>query len=74
MVSVAVSGNTSWVYDHSLVSYALKQPERLRSPEDRHKCHAPFKCAPTVLLITRLRKDEYVAMKIFEENFGGGSR
>ena len=35
MVSVAASGNTSWVYDPSLVSYALEQPERLRSPDYR---------------------------------------
>ena len=45
MVSVAASGNTSWVCDLTLVSYALEQPE---SPDYKHKCHAPFKCAPTV--------------------------
>ena len=49
MVSVAASGSTSWVCDPSLESYALEQPEMLRSPDYRHKCHAPFKCAPTVL-------------------------
>ena len=37
-LSVAASGNTSWVYNHSLVSYALEQPEMLRSPDYRHKC------------------------------------
>ena len=51
MVSVAASGSTSWVCDPSLVSYASEQPERLRSPDYRHKCHAPFKCAPTVLCV-----------------------
>ena len=48
MVSVAASGSTSWVCDPSLVSYELEQPEILRSPDYWHKCHAPFKCAPTV--------------------------
>ena len=48
MVLVAASGNTSWGCYPSLVSYALEQPERLRSPDYRHKCHAPFKFAPTV--------------------------
>ena len=48
MVSVAASGSTSWVCDPSLESYALEQPKMLRSPDYRHKCHAPFKCAPTV--------------------------
>ena len=48
MVLVAASDNTSWVCDPSLESYALEQPEMLRSPDYRHKCHAPFKCAPTV--------------------------
>ena len=38
MVSVAASGNISWVYNHSFVSYALEQPEMLRSPDFRHKC------------------------------------
>ena len=46
MVSVAASGSTS--FDPSLVSYALEQPEMLRSLEYWHKFHAPFKCAPTV--------------------------
>ena len=36
MVSVAASGSTSC--DPSLVSYALEQPEMLRSPDYRHKC------------------------------------
>ena len=40
MVSVAASGSTSWVCDPSLVSYALEQPEMLRSPDYRHKCDA----------------------------------
>ena len=40
---------TMWVCDPSLVSFALEQPEMLRNHEYRHKCHAPFKCAPTVL-------------------------
>ena len=48
IVSVAASGNESWVRDPNLKSYALEQPEMLRSPDYRHKCHAPFKCAPTV--------------------------
>ena len=33
MVSVAASGNISWVCYPSLVSYALEQPEMLRSPD-----------------------------------------
>ena len=49
MVSVAASGSTSWVCDPSLESYVLEQPEMLRNHEYRHKCRAPFKCAPTVL-------------------------
>ena len=49
MVLVAASGNKSWVCDPILESYALEQPEMLRSPNYRNKCHAPFKCAPTVL-------------------------
>ena len=48
MVSVAARGKVSWVCDPSLLSYALKQPDMLRSPDYKHKCHAPFKCAPTV--------------------------
>ena len=48
MVLVAASGSTLWVCDPSLVSYALEQPEMLRSPDYKHKCHAPIKCAPTV--------------------------
>ena len=48
MVLVDASDNTSWVCDPSLESYALEQPEGLRSPDYRHKCHAPFQCAPTV--------------------------
>ena len=35
MVLVAASGSTSWVCDPSLESYALKQPEMLRSPDYR---------------------------------------
>ena len=31
MISVAAIGNTSWVYDPRLVSYALEQAERLVS-------------------------------------------
>ena len=50
---MAASGNSSWVCDPSLESYALEQPEMLRIPDYKLKCHAPFKCAPTVL--TRLR-------------------
>ena len=42
MVSVAASGNTSLVCDPSLVSYALEQPEMLRSHDYKHKCHAQF--------------------------------
>ena len=48
MVSVAANRSISWVSDPSLESYALEQPEMLRSPDYRHKCHAPFKWAPTV--------------------------
>ena len=48
MVSLAASGDTSWVCDPSLVSYALEQPEMLRTPDYKHKCHAQFKLAPTV--------------------------
>ena len=51
MVSGAANGSTSRVCDPSLESYALKQLEILKSPDYRHKCNAPFKCAPTVLLI-----------------------
>ena len=51
MVSVAASGNTLWVYDPGLVSYALDQPEMLRSPDYRHKCHAPFKLESTVFIV-----------------------
>ena len=36
MVSVAASGNTSWVCDPSLVSYELEQPEMLRSYDYKH--------------------------------------
>ena len=36
MVSVATSGNTSWVCDPSLVSYPLEQPEMLRSHDYKH--------------------------------------
>ena len=50
MVSVAANGNTSWVCDPNLESYALEQPEMLRCPDYRHNCHVKFKCAPTVLL------------------------
>ena len=56
MVSVAASGIKSWVCDPNLVSYALEQPEMLRSHDYRHKYHAPFKCAPTV---DRLGVKEY---------------
>ena len=55
MVLVAASDNTSWVCDPSLESYALEQPEMLRSPDYRHKCHAPFKCAPTVCTLSKER-------------------
>ena len=48
MVSVAAKGNTLWVCDPSLVSYALEQPEMLRSPDYSCKCCAQFKFAPTV--------------------------
>ena len=37
MVSVAASGNNSWVYDPSLVSYALEQPVMLRSQINKPK-------------------------------------
>ena len=36
MVSVAASGITSWIYDPSLVLYALEQPEMLRSNDHKH--------------------------------------
>ena len=55
MVSVAARGSTSWVCDPSFVSYALEKPERLRSPDYRDKCHAPFKCAPTVCTLSKER-------------------
>ena len=42
MVSVAASGSTSWVCDPSFVSYALEQPEMLRSNDCKQKCHAQF--------------------------------
>ena len=35
----------------SLVSYALEQPEMLRIHDYKHKCDAPFYCAPTVYFI-----------------------
>ena len=37
MISVAAIGNTSWVCDPSLVSYALEQPEMLRSHDYKHR-------------------------------------
>ena len=58
MVSVAASGSTLWVCDPSLGSYALEQAEMLRSPDYRHKCHAPFKCAPTVYEVYEKTKVE----------------
>ena len=48
MVLVAASDNTSWVCDPSLESYALEQPEMLRSPGYKHKCHAQKQSAATV--------------------------
>ena len=36
MVSVAESGNTSWVCDPSFVSYALERPEMLRGHDYKH--------------------------------------
>ena len=51
MVSVAASVSTSCVCDPILESYVLKQPEKLRSPYYSHKYQAPFKCAPSVLLL-----------------------
>ena len=42
MVSLAASGDTSWVCDPSLVSYALEQPEMLRSPDYSSKLCAQF--------------------------------
>ena len=59
MVSVAAIGNKSWVCDPSLESYALEQPEMLRSPDYKHKCHAPFKCAPTVYTYLKKLKDRF---------------
>ena len=38
MILVAANGNGSWVCDPSLESYALQQPEMLRSPDYRHEC------------------------------------
>ena len=58
MVSVAASGSTSWVCDPSLESYALEQPEMLRSPDYRHKCHAQFKWAPTVFMSFFISADD----------------
>ena len=63
MVSVAASGSLSWVYDPSLESYALEQLEILKSLDYRHKCHALFKCAPTVLLIKCY--NDYVKTKFY---------
>ena len=70
---MAAIGNTSWVCDPSLASYALEQPEMLRSPDYKHKCHAPFKCAPTVYVwdnrfqspaeLTRLKSPKILASK-----------
>ena len=51
MVLVAASGNTSWLCDPSLMSYALEQPEMLRSPDYKHKCHAPFSVRPLYVLL-----------------------
>ena len=62
MVSVAASGSTSWVCDLSLVSYPLEQPEMLRSHDYRHKCHAPFKWAPTVYVSDRSKKLKIVKL------------
>ena len=42
MDSVDASGSKSWVCEPSLESYAFEQPEMLRSPDYKHKCHAPF--------------------------------
>ena len=42
MVSVGANGNTSWVCDHSLVSYELEQSEMLRSPDYSCKRCAQF--------------------------------
>ena len=48
MVSVAVIGNTLQVCDPNMVSWALEQPERLRSHDYKLKCHAQKQSAPTV--------------------------
>ena len=48
MVSLAPSGNKSWVCDPDLVSYALEQPKMLRIHDYRHKCHVLKLTAATV--------------------------
>ena len=42
---MATSGNTSWVCDPSLESYALDQSEMLRSPDYKHECDVYMKGA-----------------------------
>ena len=71
MVSVAASGSPSC--DPRLVSYALEQPEILRSPDCKHKCHAQKQYAATVsckllkyifiilIYILRSRKTQHVS-------------
>ena len=64
MVSVAASGSTSWVCDPSLESYALEQPEMLRNHDYRHKCHAPFKCAPAVFALFTSHFTFYLPLRL----------
>ena len=49
IASEATSVKTSWVCDPSSESYALEQPEMLRSHDYKYKCHAPFLWAPTYM-------------------------
>ena len=71
MVLVAASGNTSWVCDPSLASYALEQPEMLRSPDYKHKCHASFKCAPTLWVYpTSLKSAHHLGATLYTKTNG----
>ena len=43
---------TSWVCYPILGSYALEQPEMLRSPDSKHKFCTPFQCTSIAYLVT----------------------
>ena len=55
MVSVASSGNTLWICDPCLVSFALELLEMLRSHDYRHKFNAPKQCASSVFSFGTIR-------------------